>query len=93
MDLLRSVVMSRLTVLGHSLPRCLWVCRVYGAFVGKRCVAILRPSASTFCMASAAAMTCWQMLGSNLGRGVWVFGLGVCSVLWRVLRFCSMVKV
>jgi hypothetical protein len=40
MDLLRSVVMSRLTVLGHSLLRCFWVGRVYGAFVVKCCVAI-----------------------------------------------------
>ena len=93
MDLLRSVVMSRLTVLGHSLLRCLWVGRVYGVFVGKSCVAILRPSASRSCMASAAAMTCWRALGSILGLRVWVFGLGVCSVLWRVLRFCSMVEV
>jgi hypothetical protein len=70
MDMLRSVAMSRLTVLGHSLLRCLWVGRVYGAFVVKRCVAILRPSASKSCMASAAAMTCWRVLGSIFGRGV-----------------------
>jgi hypothetical protein len=69
MDLLRSVVMSCLTVLGHSLQRCLWVGRVYRAFVGKSCVAILSPSASKSCMASAAAMTCWRMLGSIFGRG------------------------
>ena len=31
--LLRSVVMSRLIVLGQSLLRCLWVGRVYGAVV------------------------------------------------------------
>ena len=70
MDLLRSVVMSRSTVLGHSLLRCLWMGRVYGAFVGKSCVAILRPSANRSCMASAAAMTCWRVLRSIFGRGV-----------------------
>jgi len=70
MDILRSVVMSRWTVLGHSLLRCLWVGRVYGAFVGKSCVAILRPSASRSCMASAAEMTCWRVLRSIFGRGV-----------------------
>ena len=46
MDLLRSVVMSRLTILGQSLLRCLWMGRVYGAIVGKSFVAILMPSAS-----------------------------------------------
>jgi hypothetical protein len=56
MDLLRSVVMSRLIVLGHSLLRCLWVGRVYGAFMGKSCVAILRPSAGRSCMASSSAV-------------------------------------
>ena len=70
MDLLRSVVMSRLTVLGHSLLRCLWVGRVYGAFVGKSYVTILRPSASRSCMASTAAMPGWRVLRSILGRGV-----------------------
>ena len=93
MDLLRSVVMSRLTVLGQSLPCCLWVGRVYGAFVGKSFVAILRASASRSCIASAAAMSCWRVLRSILRRGVCVFGSGVCSVLWRVLRYCSMVEV
>ena len=81
MDLLRRVVMSRFTVLGHSLLRCLWVGRVYGAFVGNSCVAILRPSAKKSCMASAAAMTCWRVLRSILRRGVLIFGSGVCSVL------------
>ncbi len=71
MDLLRSVVMSRLTVLGESsLLRCLWMGCVNGAFVGKSCVAILRPSASWSYMASAAAMTCWRVLGSIFGRGI-----------------------
>ena len=94
MDLLRSVMMSRFTVLGHSLLRCLWVGLVYEACVGKSCVAILRPSASSrSCIASAAAMTCWRVLRSILGRGVCVFGSSVCSVLWRVFRFCSMVEV
>ena len=93
MDLLRSVLMSRFIVLGQSPLRCFWVGRVYGAFVGKNCVAIFRPSASRSCMASAAAMSCWRVLGSVLGRGVCVFGSGVGSVLWRVLRFCSMVWV
>ena len=70
MDLLRSVVMSRLTVLGQSLLRCLWVGRVYEAFVRKSCVAILRPSASRSCMASAAGMICKRVLRSIFGRGV-----------------------
>ena len=70
MDLLRSVVMSRLTILGKSLLRCLCVGRMYGAFVGKSCVAILRPPASRSCMASAAEMTCWWVLR-------YIFGLGV----------------
>ncbi len=93
MDLLRSVMMSRLTVLGHNLLRCLWVCRATRAFVGMSCVAILSPSASRSCMASAMAMTSWRVLESIFGRGVYVFGSGVCRVLWRVLRFCSMVEV
>jgi len=46
MDLLRSVMMSRLTILGHSLLRCLWLGRANRAFVEKTYVAILRPSAS-----------------------------------------------
>ena len=70
MDLLRSVVMSRLTVLGQSLLRCLWVGLVYGAFVGKSCEAIFRPSASRSCMASAAAITCKRVLRSIFARGV-----------------------
>jgi hypothetical protein len=70
MNLLRSVMMSRLTALGHSLLRCLWVGRANGAFVGKRWVAILSPSASRSCMASVAAMTCWRVLESIFGRGV-----------------------
>jgi hypothetical protein len=57
MDLFRKVVMSLLTVLGHSLLRCLVVGLMNGALVGKSCVAILRPSASRSCIASAAAMT------------------------------------
>ena len=70
MDVLRSVVMFRLNVLGKSLLRCLWVGRVYGAFVGKSFVAILRPSASKSCMASAAEMTCRRVLRSIFARGV-----------------------
>ena len=93
MDLLRSGVMSRFTVLGQSLLHCLWVGRVYRAFVGKSCETIFRPSASRSCMSSAAAMTCKRVLRYIFGRGVDVSGLGVCSVLWRVLRFCSMVDV
>ena len=93
MALLRSVMMSLLTVLGQSLLRCLWVGRVYGAFVGNNCVAMLSPSVSRSCMSSAAAMICWRVLGSTLGCGVWFFGSGVCIVLWRVLRFSSMVEV
>ena len=69
-DLFRSVMMSRLTVLNHSLLRCLWVGRTYGALVGKSCVAILRPSASRSCMAFSAAITCWRVLQSIFGRGV-----------------------
>ena len=74
MDLLRSGVMSRFTVLGHSLLRCLWVGRVYGAFVGKSCVTILRPSTSRSCIASAATITYWKVLRSILWRGVCAFG-------------------
>ena len=70
MDLLRSVMMSRLTVLGHSLLRCLWVGRANGAFVVKSCVAILRPSAIRSFMAYAAAITCWRVLESIFGCGV-----------------------
>ena len=70
MDLLRSVMTSRLTILGHSLLRCLWVGRVYGAFMGKSCEAIVRPSASRSGMASAAAITCKRVLRSIFARGV-----------------------
>jgi hypothetical protein len=84
MDLFRSVVMSRLTVLGHSLLRCLWVGLTNGALVGKSCVASLRPSASKSCIASAAAMTWWRVLGSILGRGMCVVGSGGCRVVRRV---------
>jgi len=70
MDLLRSVMMSRLTALGHSLLRCLWVGRVNRALVGKSCVAMLSPSAGRSCMSSDAAMTCWRVLESIFGRGV-----------------------
>ena len=70
MDLLRIVMMSCLTVLGHSLHRCLWVGRANGAFVGNACVAILRPSACRSCMAYDAAMTCWRVLESIFGRGI-----------------------
>ena len=93
MDLFRKVVMSLLTVLGHSLLRCLVVGLTNGALVGKSCVAILRPSASKSCIASAAAMTWWRVLGSILGRGVCVAGSGGCNVVRRVLRFCIMVGV
>ncbi len=57
-DLFRSVLMSLLTVLGHSLLRCLCVGREYGAFAGKLFVAIVRPSARRSWMASAALMSC-----------------------------------
>jgi hypothetical protein len=87
-DLLRSVVMSLLTVLGHNLLRCLCVGREYGALVGKLCVAIIRPSARMSCMASAAAMSCWRVLLLIVGRSVCVLGSGVWSVLRRVLMFC-----
>ncbi len=70
MNMLRSVMMSRWTVFGHSLLRCLWAGRVNGALVGKSCVAMLRPSTSKSCMTSAAAMTCWRVLESVFGRGV-----------------------
>ena len=69
-DLLRSVIMSHLIVLGHSLLRCLWVGRVKRALVGKNCVAMLRPSARKSCMAYAAVMTCWRVLESIFRRGV-----------------------
>ena len=46
--MLRSVVMSLLTVLGHSLLRCLCVGREYGAFAGKLFVAIVSPSVRRF---------------------------------------------
>ncbi len=70
MDLLRSVMMSRLTILGHSLLRCFWVGRVNGALAGKSFVAMIRPSASRSCMASPAAMTCWRVMESFCGRGM-----------------------
>ena len=70
MDLFRNVMMSRLIVLGQSLLLCLWVGRVYGAFVGKIFVARLRPSASKFCMESAAAITCWRVSRLIFGGGV-----------------------
>ena len=89
-DLLRSVVMSRLTVLGHSLLRCLCVGREYGALAGKLCVAIVRPSARMSCMASAAAMSCWRVLLLIVGRSVWVLGSGVWSVERRASMFCWM---
>ncbi len=57
-DLLRSEVMSILTVLGQSLIRCLCVGREYGTFAGKLCVAVVRLSARRSCMASAASMSC-----------------------------------
>jgi len=69
MDLLRSVMMSLLTVLGHSLLRCLCVGREYGALVGKIFVAMLSPSASKSCMASAALIRSWRVLSSILGSG------------------------
>ena len=70
MDMMRSVVMSRLAVLGQSLLRCLWVSRANGAFMVKSCVAIFRPSTSSSSIASAAAMTCWRVLGYIFGRGI-----------------------
>jgi hypothetical protein len=86
-DLLRSVVMSLLTVLGHNLLRCLCVGREYGALVVKLCVAIVRPSARRSCMALAAAMSRWRVLLSIVGRAVWVLGLSVWSVERRALMF------
>ena len=87
MDLLRSVVMSLLTVLGHNLLRCLCVGREYGALVGKLCVAIVSPSARRSCIASAAAMSCCRVLLLIGGRDVWVLGFGVWSVERRSLMF------
>ena len=80
--------MSLLTVLGHSLLRCLCVGREYGAFAGKLFVAIVRPSARRYCMASAESISCWRVLMSIVGRAAWVLGSGVWSVERRVLRFC-----
>ncbi len=89
-DLLRSVVMSLLTVLGHNLLRCLCVGREYGALTGKLCVAMFRPSARMSCMASAAAMSNWRVLLLIVGRAVRVLGSGVWSVDRRALMFCCM---
>ena len=86
-DLLRSVVMSLLTVLGHNLLRCLCVGREYGVLTGKLCVAIVRPSARMSCMASAAAMSCWRVLLLIVGRVVWVLGSSVWSVKRIALMF------
>jgi hypothetical protein len=62
--------------------------------VGKSCVAILRHSARISCMASVAmAMTCWRVLESIFGRGIYVYGSGICSAVWMVLRFGIMVEV
>jgi len=88
MDLLRSVVMSLLNFLGQSLLRCLCVGREYGAFVGKMSVAVLRPSASRSCMASAASMTNWRVLSSIFGSGALMVRSHVFIVEWRVLRCC-----
>ena len=90
MDLLRSVVMSLLTVLGHNLLRCLCVGREYGALVGKLCVAIVRPSARMSCIASAAAMSCCRVLLLIGGRAIWVLGFGVWSVERSSLMFRGM---
>ena len=90
MDLLRSVVMSLLTVLGHNLLRCMCVGREYGALTGKLCVAMFRPSARMSCMASAAAMSNWRVLLLIVGRAVRVLGSGVWSVERRALMFCWM---
>ena len=73
--------------LGHSLLRCLCVGLEYGAFAGKLCVAIVRPSARRSCMASAAAIRRWRVLLSIVGRVVWVLGSGVWSVERRALMF------
>ena len=90
MDLLRSVVMSLLTVLGQNLLRCLCAGREYGALAGKLCVAMFRPSARMSCMASAAAMSCWRVLLLIVGRAIWVLGSGVWSVDRRALMFRCM---
>ncbi len=76
MDLLRSVVMSLLTVLGHNLLRCLCVGREYGVLAGKFCVATVRPSARMSCMASAAAMSCWRVLSLYLWAFCMCVGVG-----------------
>ena len=47
-----------------------WASRSNGAFVGKMYAAILRSSANRSCMAYAAAMTCWRVLESIVGRGI-----------------------
>ncbi len=78
--LLRNVMMSLLTVLGHSLLRCLCMGLEYGALVGKMFVAVLSPSASRSCMASAALITSWRVLSSILGSGAWAVGSNVFSV-------------
>ena len=51
-----------------------------GAFVGKSCVAILRPSANRSCKASAAAMIRCLVLGLSLG--VEYKSLGQVCVVW-----------
>ena len=90
MDLLRSVMMSLLTVLGHSLLRCLCVGFELRALVEKMFVAMLRPSVSRSCMASAALITSWRVLSSILGSGAIEDVSNILSVEWRVLRCCWM---
>ncbi len=51
-------------------------------------MAIVRPSAIRFWMASAALTSCWRVVLSIVGRGAWMLGSGVWSVERRVLRFC-----
>ncbi len=53
-------------------------------------VAMLRPSVSRSCMASAALLTSWRVLSSNLGSGAREDVSNVLSVEWRVLRCCWM---
>ena len=61
--------------------------------MGNFCVAIDRPSASMYCMVSAAAMICMRVVLSTSGRITPAVGTGVCSVFWRVLRLVWMLGV
>ncbi len=54
--------------------------------MGKMFVAMLKPSVSRSCMASAALVTSWRVLSYILGSGARENGSNVLSVEWRVLR-------